>query len=93
MLHTCAWCNQEIPEGSEVFGFGARSNSGIDLRGKEGQFVSLQLALIEKTVVALVPATGSTPRKDGFDLVFITCSRACAQELKAALEFEKDVCQ
>ena len=54
-MHTCAWCNQEIKEDEDIFGFGAKASQNIDLEGKEGEFVSLNLALREKTVFALVP--------------------------------------
>lgn len=91
LLHVCAWCIQDIAEDEDVFGFGAKADPGIDLKGKEGEFVSLNLALQEKTVFALVPASSSAPRAEGFDLVFLTCSEDCAQSLKEAFEFERDV--
>lgn len=91
LMHTCAWCLLEIPEEDEVYGFGARIGPGIDLTGKEGQFVSLSLALKEKTVVAMVVTPDSPARQAGYDLVFLTCSQACAVALKDALEFEKEV--
>jgi hypothetical protein len=91
LLHICAWCNKDIQENDEVFGFGAKASHGIDLSDKEGQFVSLNLALLDKTVFALVPSISSTAKTGGYDLVFITCSEDCAQSLKDALELEKDV--
>lgn len=91
LLRTCAWCNQAIPPKADVFAFGARASAGIDLSDKEGQFVSMKLALADKTVVALVSMGHSQARGEGFDLVFITCSQECAEALKEALDFEKDV--
>ena len=91
LLHTCAWCNQYIPPDNEVYGFGARASEGIDLQDKEGQFVSLTLALENKTIFAMVPSQESPARQAGNDLMFITCSHSCAQELKEALESERDV--
>jgi hypothetical protein len=91
LLRTCAWCTQIIPDDSEVFGFGAKARPGIDLSDKEGQFVSLDLALAEKTVFALVPTSTSQAKEEGYDLVFLACSQDCAESLKDALEFEKDV--
>lgn len=91
LLHICAWCNQDIKEDEDVFGFGAKAGKGIDLSDKEGEFVSFNLALREKTVFALVPPSSSTARTDGFDLIFLTCSEGCAQSLKDALELERDV--
>ncbi len=91
LLHICAWCNQVIQKDDEVFGFGAKASHGIDLSNKEGEFVSLNLALRDKTVFALVPSSTSTAKTGGYDLIFITCSEGCAQALKDALELEKDV--
>jgi hypothetical protein len=91
LLHTCAWCNQYIPPDSEVYGFGARASKGVDLKDKEGQFVSLTLALENKTIFAMIPSQESPARQAGYDLMFITCSHSCAEELKEALEAEKDV--
>lgn len=91
LSHICAWCKKEIIEGEDVFGFGAKARRGVDLEGKEGEFVSLKLALRDQEVFALVPAESSAPRTDGYDLVFFTCSEDCAQSLKDALELERDV--
>ena len=91
LLHICAWCNQVIDEEDEVFGFGAKASTNVDLSDMEGDFVSLNLKLQDKIVFALVPAEGSQPRQEGYDLVFITCSEACAEELKEALDLERDI--
>jgi hypothetical protein len=91
LLHICAWCLQPISPGSETFGFGAKARRGIDLADKEGQFVSLKLAIPNRIVVALVPTSTSTAKAEGYDLVFITCSESCAEDLKDALDLERDV--
>jgi hypothetical protein len=91
LLHTCAWCYQDIPENEDVYGFGAKAHQAMELSDKEGQFVSLNLALLDKTIFALVPTSSSTADVEGYDLVFITCSEDCAQSLKDALDLERDV--
>jgi hypothetical protein len=91
LLHTCAWCNQEIAEDEDIFGFGGKASQSIDLNGKEGQFVSLHLALQDKTIFALVPANANAANFEGYDLLFITCSEDCAQSLKHELDLERDV--
>ena len=91
LLHICAWCNRDIQEDEEIFGFGANASQGIDLSDKEGEFVSLNLTLLDKTVFALVPSSSSTAKTDGYDLIFLTCSEDCAQSLKDSLELERDV--
>ena len=91
LLLTCAWCTRPIEGDTGVFGFGAKARPDIDLSDKEGQFVTMTLALSKKTIIALVPTHVSTAKEEGYDLVFMTCSQECAQELKEALEFERDV--
>lgn len=91
LIRTCAWCTKEIQEEGEVYGFGAKARQGTDLSGKEGQFVSLNLALMEKTTFALIPASSNEAGLEGYDLLFITCSEDCAQSLKDALDLEIDV--
>ena len=91
LLRTCAWCLQEIAEDEDIFGFGGKASQSIDLHGKEGQFVSLNLALQDKTVFALVPAQANEASIEDYDLLFITCSEECAQALKDELELERDV--
>jgi hypothetical protein len=91
LLHTCAWCNQEITEDEDLFGFGANASHGVNLEGKEGEFVSLNLALRDKTVFALVPEKHGDSNLAGYNLLFITCSEDCAQTLKNELDLERDV--
>jgi hypothetical protein len=91
LLRTCAWCTRIISPDEDLYAFGAKARSDLDLTEKEGEFVTLQLALHEKMVPALVTSKSSPARAEGYDLIFVTCSEACAQGLKDALEFEKDV--
>lgn len=91
LLHTCAWCTREIAENEDIFGFGAMASKDIDLEGKEGEFVSLNLALRDKTVFAFVPEKTEDSNMAGYDLLFITCSEDCAQSLKDELDLERDV--
>ena len=91
LLHICAWCNQEIAENEDVYGFGANASQTIDLSDKEGQFISLNLALHDRTVFALVNASTNAAPSGDFDLLFITCSEDCARSLKDELDLERDV--
>lgn len=89
LLHTCTWCMKPIPKGGELFAFGVKASEKIDLSEKEGEFVSLHLALKDKTVVAIVTTSTSEAKQQGFDLIFLTCSQDCAEYLKDALEKER----
>ena len=92
-MRKCSWCGSSIPENDDYYGFGARASQDLDLEDKAGQFVSLNLSLLDKTIVALVPSQLGAPELDGHDLVFITCSEDCAGSLKDALDLERDVFQ
>lgn len=89
LLHTCTWCMKPIPKDGDIFAFGVKSSGNIDLSEKEGEFVSLDLALKDKTVAAIVTTRISEARKQGYDLIFLTCSQTCAEELKDALQAER----
>jgi hypothetical protein len=90
LMHTCTWCLNNIPEGDDLFAFGVKASQAIDLTEKQGEFVSLKLALKDKTIVALVTMPNSEAKEHGFDLIFLTCSQGCAEDLKDALEMERD---
>ncbi len=88
----CAWCGNAIPEGDEVFGAGAKIREGIDLvqgSGREGFLMEVTIA--GRRVPTIVTGKNSEARKQGNDLMFMTCSIKCAEELKAALERERDI--
>jgi hypothetical protein len=91
LMHTCAWCTRSISPDEEFYGFGAKARADLDLSDKEGEFVSLNLALQDKTVVAMVATESSPVKAQGYDLLFVACSIECANELREALEFERDV--
>jgi hypothetical protein len=91
LMHTCAWCHQFISPDADAFGFGAIASRDINLKDKEGEFVSLSLALEDKTTFAMVTPKESPAWQSGYDLMFITCSQSCAEDLKNALEIEKEV--
>jgi hypothetical protein len=90
-IHKCAWCSNPIDKDQDYFGFGAKASPDIKLRDKTGQFVSLHLSLQDKTIFALVPDKSLVDGLGGHDLLFITCSEYCANNLKEALDLERDV--
>jgi hypothetical protein len=78
-----------IPKDGDIFAFGVKSSGNIDLSEKEGEFVSLDLTLEDRSVAAIVTTRSSEARKQGYDLIFLTCSQTCAEELKDALQAER----
>ncbi|NOY64526.1 MAG: hypothetical protein GXO97_03910 [Nitrospirae bacterium] len=87
----CAWCNKEISEDSEVFGLGARIIKNILSKEMEGKIIPFQLVKTDKTIPAIVTTSDSEAKKDGYDLLFMTCSKACAESLKKTLNKEKEL--
>lgn len=86
--NTCAWCKKDIPEGTEVFGLGAKVKKGVNIKGKEGKIIPLQLITKNKEVLAIVVTKDSQAKKDGYDLMFMTCGQKCGKSLKTALNAE-----
>ncbi len=88
----CAWCGSAIPEGDEVFGAGARIREGIDfVRGSGREGFLMEVTIAGRRVPVIVTGRDSEARRQGNDLLFMTCTAACAEELKAALERERDI--
>jgi len=82
--NTCAWCKKNIPEETEVFGLSAKVKKGVDIKDKEGKIISLRLVTANKDVQAVV-TKDSPAKKEGYDLVFMACSKKCAKLLKTFL--------
>lgn len=86
--NTCAWCKKKMNEDAEVFGISAKVKKGVDIKGKEGKFISLHLVTKNKDVQGVVVTKDSPAKKEGYDLVFMACSQKCAKSLKTALSAE-----
>jgi len=85
---TCGWCGRSIPPDTEVFGGGGKARPGIDLKALAGQVLPVQLVGPDKTVLVAVTGLDSEARRQGDDFVYMTCSEACARNLKTAFESE-----
>ncbi len=89
---TCAWCGSEIPEEDEVFAVGATLRGGIQFEVDDnGSGFFLPVAVGQKMVPAIITASDSEARKQGNDLMFMTCSEICACSLRDALCEQKEV--
>jgi hypothetical protein len=89
--NTCAWCGKVIPEDSEVFGLGAKVRQGFDIKDQEGRIIPLTLLQADKTIPAIVTTSNSEAKREGYDLMFMTCSQGCAKSLKKTLQKEKKI--
>jgi hypothetical protein len=84
----CAWCRKPIGPEDEVFGVGARARPWVRL--PESGVLALALDAEHRRVLAIVPTPDSTAKQAGNDLLFATCSQACGQALKEALQKQID---
>src|SRR5262245_20005263 len=86
---TCGWCGRKIPPDTEVFGGGGMARPGVDFTTHAGHGLPVRRAVADKIVLVAVPGLDSEARREGHDFVYLTCSPACAGNLKAA--FEDDI--
>ena len=87
----CAWCRTAIPEDHDVFGFGAKTKPGIDLKPHQGGIIEVPFGTVGRTIPMIVPGPGSAAEHEGFHFYFMTCSEICAKELRAAVQQEVNV--
>jgi hypothetical protein len=89
MTLTCAWCNKDIEEDTEVFGLGAKARTRMDLGARAGSTIEIPLTYAKRTIPAIVPARKSEAKKAGNDIMFMICSKKCGELLKKALLKER----
>src|SRR5262245_27135061 len=88
---TCGWCGRRIPPNTEVFGGGGKARSDIDLTPHAGHVLPIYLVGLDKPVLVAFWGLDSDAKREGKDFVYMTCSEACARNLKAAFECEIEV--
>ena len=89
---SCAWCGAAIPEFAEVYAVGAKLKGGIEFRAGNGDAAFfMPVTVAGRLVPAIVTGQGSDARAHGDDLMFMTCSEACASDLRDALREEKEL--
>jgi hypothetical protein len=86
---TCGWCGRKIPPDVPVFGGTGKSRPDVDLTAQAGSVLPLHLVSADKTVLIAVAGLDSEARREGADLVYMTCSEDCARNLNAA--FARDI--
>jgi hypothetical protein len=77
-----------IGEDSPVFAIGGKTRPGVDLSQFEGAAMRMRLLTLDRDVVVIVPSRDSDAKRDGKDVLFMTCSERCGRELKAVLKEE-----
>ncbi len=88
---TCGWCGRHVPPDTPVFGGTAKARPGVDLTAHMGRVLSMCLASADKTVLVAVAGLDSEARREGYDFVYMTCSKSCARNLQTALERDIEI--
>ena len=89
--YKCGWCEDEIPEDSELFGIGAKARDDIDIQELRGKVIEIYLTQRKRNVQALVVTEDSPARREGKDLLFVTCSESCSEALRQAVGRELEL--
>jgi hypothetical protein len=85
----CAWCRKKMAPDEEIFSIGARAKPWVEL--PEGGVLELSLDATHRRVLAVVTVPDSPAHQSGNDLLFATCSQACAEALTVALQKQIDL--
>ena len=86
LRNRCAWCDKIMRDDDQACAVEAVFRDGVDMEDKEGTFIPLYLAAIEKTIPAFItPALSDINIDKGTDILFMNCSLECAESLKQAL--------
>jgi hypothetical protein len=91
VLSRCAWCGMEIDEEAEVYGLGAVFCRDVDLSEYESQVIELKILTGNRIVPMIISSEASDAKKAGYDAMFMTCSKECANEMRETLLKEKSV--
>lgn len=84
VFETCGWCKKDIPEDDEVFGLSGNVKESSDLKGLDGEKVTLELN--SQKAYGFAPPFYSDAKREGRDVIFMLCSENCVTELEEALK-------
>lgn len=86
----CAWRHRQLGDDEPCLACGAklRPEARHLLKGQEGHVVSWELLTTGGKIYATVPMSDSPATTEGFDCMFQTCSKTCADALDAQLKEE-----
>ena len=87
----CAWCQEDIPEGHEVFGVSAKLRPAQVRKEWAGTIQPLRLVAARRTVPMMVVSEDSPAKRDGKDAMFMVYSDACGRERRDALRNDLDL--
>ncbi len=89
-LSTCACCQKEITDETDIADLGIQIKPGIELSEYESHCIELELTPESRPVNMMVTATRSDAKEEGKDGLFLLCSPSCADKFKQILQDEID---
>ena len=89
-LSTCACCQKEITDETDIVDLGIQIKSSIDLSEYESHCIELELTPESQPVHMMVTAARSDAKQEGKDGLFLLCSQSCAGTFKKTLQDEID---
>ena len=90
-MTTCSWCGLKIRGEGPIYALGCKKRPEVDISKYESKVMPVKISTLGKTIWSIVPPADSDARKDGNDLMFTLCSEKCGDQLKEALEIEKEL--
>ncbi|MDA3790067.1 MAG: hypothetical protein PF503_16420 [Desulfobacula sp.] len=91
VISTCCWCGLKIKDEGPLYSIGCKKRPEVNISKYEGKVMPVKILTSGKTVLSFVPPSGSDARKAGNDFMFALCSEDCGDQLKEALETEKEI--
>jgi curli biogenesis system outer membrane secretion channel CsgG len=62
----------------------------VELAHLAGQVMPLSITGANKTVLVAITGLDSDAKRAGYDLMYMTCSQTCGEQMRAALQDEID---
>ena len=87
-LSTCACCQGQITDETDIVDLGIQPQPGVDLSAYESHCIEIDLAAQKRPVRMMVTAAHSDAKKEGLDGLFLLCSPGCVDNFKQTLETE-----
>ena len=87
-LEHCCWCNRLISEESERFSINTKFRDPKDYQKNAGKIIEFYVPRMDRSLMAFAVTRDSEAKKQGYEVMFMICSKSCREELAAALREE-----
>jgi len=87
-LSSCACCQQEITDETDIVDIGIQLKPDVDLSDYESHCIEIELESENQLVHMMVTAAHSDAKQEEKDGLFLLCSQDCADAFKQTLQNE-----